>query len=282
MNKFSNDGSFLDMFKQMNGNTSNIPQSSNISKTVSLGSSSKNSLSRAFKQMSQDKVFSKPKVVYEDRANEDQSSSKSQITEFFEVKDEYNEYDATLPDSYDEPVTKLTYEVIDKLIESVVEFGDDMERIIFNDQKDNPEFWFLHDKKSDTYRFYQKKLGEAKRKKLEPKFKSSTVDPELKSEVKMIKDEVPVLSIESLDVPQVASTPASVFDTPGSSKWDVADDELQAAEKSRKRKSRWGPETKSVPLNDGQAVIHLFLGQTVVLKEAQFSLSFRGSCYLER
>jgi len=160
MNKFSNDGSFMDMFKKMSNNKQQPPSCIKAESKYNEASSAsnKNSLSRAFKQMSKDKVYSKPTLVF-DSVNEDPVDSNKSHTA--KVKKEFNEYDACFPDKYEEPVTKETYMVIDKLVESVLEHGEDMERIIFNDQKDNPEFWFLHDKNSDTYRFYQKQLKTA-------------------------------------------------------------------------------------------------------------------------
>ena len=234
MNKFSNDGSFLEKFKEMNGAVSENKPKTNV-EVNQRGGNSKNSLSRAFKQMSQDKILSKPKLVFDDVDRPVTSLSEAD----FNAKEEFNEYDATLPDVYVEPVTAKTHVVIDKLIESILEFGDDMERIILNDQKDDPEFWFLHDKKSQTYKHFQKKLAD-EREKMKTK-KSALLRKE--NEVKhttSIKAEVPTINIDTLDVPVIDSvfTPETATNK---SKWE----DEQSHEKSRKRKSRWGPESSS-------------------------------------
>ena len=132
---------------------------------------SHNSLSRAFKQMSQDKILSKPKLVFDD---------------------------------VDRPVTSLS-----------------------------------HDKKSQTYKHFQKKLAD-EREKMKTK-KSALLRKE--NEVKhttSIKAEAPTINIDTLDVPVIDSvfTPETATNK---SKWE----DEQSHEKSRKRKSRWGPESSS-------------------------------------
>ena len=287
MNKFSNDGSFMDLFKKASFRKSdNNPQCATANQTGTADAasvSSKNSLSRAFKQMSQLKEVTKPKLI----VDEDEATANSQQQQEFAPRaSEYNEYDATLPDSFDEPVTEKTYEVIDKLIESIIECGDDMERIIFEDQKSNPEFWFLHDKKSDTYRYFRKKLKETKshaREKLNG-MPTATISTITKDQDTKSSSSVPTISLDSLNPPVLAYTSNDCAIEASTdmlqSKWD--DD---CSNKSRKRKSRWGPElSPSVQLNAGNGQAAHFtaiLLLSCVLHYSQRPLSFRKRNYAQ-
>ena len=280
MNKFSNDGSFLEFFKQNQQSksgpprpapTSSVKSSSATTSGYSKKESSlnKNTLSRAFKQMSQLKEYSKPKLVLDESTDQPSSGDEASI-----AKEEPNEYDDAFPKPSSEPVTQKTHELIDQLVNWIVEFGDDMERIVHEDQKDNPDFWFLFDKNSDTYRYFRKQVAEAKKtgkvntisKASQSTISASTYVPPVKTEPLISAVSVPTIKIENLDTPLIGFNPTSEAPT------TTTDDQLPSSAdngKSRKRKSRWGPEPVkeeaapvSVPMtsssNNGQAQAVVF------------------------
>ena len=215
--------------------------------------------------MSQLKEYSKPKLVFDENLEHHSSDDKPSLP-----KEEPNEYDDSFPQQHVEPVTQKTHELMEQLVNWIVEFGDDMERIVLEDQKNNPDFWFLHDKNSDTYRYFRKQVAEARNagksdkssKGAYLKTSKTVVSPVIKSESSISVNEikVPMINIDSLDAPIIdINVKSPVTNEEPQSHSDIG--------KSRKRKSRWGPEPvegetpqpSSVSNGQAQAVVYFVL-----------------------
>ncbi|XP_053558885.1 SURP and G-patch domain-containing protein 2 [Bombina bombina] len=68
-----------------------------------------------------------------------------------------------MPESSDQEsldVDDKTKDTATKLAEFVAQMGPEIEQFSMENSKNNPEFWFLHDKNSPAYQFYQSKVRE--------------------------------------------------------------------------------------------------------------------------